>query len=216
MKLKIALFAIAAFQISYAQENITYQKPSAEILQLADYERPPSIITNSDKDWLVMMYRPTYATLQDLSQQEMKLGGLRINPVTNISSSMTYSDNLKIRKMAEKQEQVVKNLPQNAQMAYFSFSPDEKKLAFTNTTAKGVELWMVDLESGFAKKITSDNLNSNVGNPYSWNRDSQSFLIKVLPANRAKLLNPDDDCQPDRSFLPQTERFRKTELTRIC
>ena len=193
MKLKIALFAIAAFQISYAQENITYQKPSAEILQLADYDRPPSIITNSGKDWLVMMYRPTYATLQDLSQQEMKLGGLRINPVTNISSSMTYSDNLKIRKMAEKQEQVVKNLPQNAQMAYFSFSPDEKKLAFTNTTAKGVELWMVDLESGSAKKITSDNLNANVGNPYSWNRDSQSFLIKVLPANRAKLLNPDDD-----------------------
>lgn len=193
MKLKIALFAIAAFQISYAQENITYKKPSAEILQPADYERPPSIITNSGKDWLVMMYRPTYATLQDLSQQEMKLGGLRINPVTNISSSMTYSDNLKIRKMAEKQEQVVKNLPQNAQMAYFSFSPDEKKLAFTNTTAKGVELWMVDLESGSAKKITSDNLNANVGNPYSWNRDSQSFLIKVLPANRAKLLNPDDD-----------------------
>lgn len=193
MKLKIALFALAAFQISYAQENITYQKPPAEILQLADYERPPSIITNSGKDWLVMMYRPTYATLQELSQQEMKLGGLRINPVTNISSSMTYSDNLKIRKMAEKQEQVVKNLPQNAQMAYFSFSPDEKKLAFTNTTTKGVELWMVDLESGSAKKITSDNLNANVGNPYSWNRDSQSFLIKVLPANRAKLLNPDDD-----------------------
>lgn len=193
MKLKIALFALAAFQTSYAQENITYQKPPAEILQLADYERPPSIITNSGKDWLVMMYRPTYATLQELSQQEMKLGGLRINPVTNISSSMTYSDNLKIRKMAEKQEQVVKNLPQNAQMAYFSFSPDEKKLAFTNTTTKGVELWMVDLESGSAKKITSDNLNANVGNPYSWNRESQSFLIKVLPANRAKLLNPDDD-----------------------
>ncbi len=193
MKFKFTLIAFAVVHFSYAQENLTYQKPSAEILQLAEYERPPSIMTNNKKDWLVMTYRPTYATLQDLSQQEMKLGGLRINPVTNISSSMTYSDNLKIRKMADKQEQVVKNLPKNPQMTYFSFSPDEKKLAFTNTTDKGVELWVVDLETYSAKKVTSDNLNANTGNPYSWNRDSQSFLIKVLPSNRAKLLNSEDD-----------------------
>ena len=193
MKFRFALLAFVVVQFSFAQENLTYQKPSSEILQLAEYERPPSIMTNSKKDWLVMTYRPTYATLEDLSQQEMKLGGLRINPVTNISSSTTYSDQLKIRKMADKQEQAVKNLPQNPQMANFSFSPDEKKLAFTNTTSKGVELWVVDLESCSAKKITADNLNANVGNPYSWSRDSQSFLIKVLPANRAKLLNSEDD-----------------------
>ena len=193
MKFRFTLLAFVVVQFSFAQENLTYQKPSSEILQLAEYERPPSIMTNSKKDWLVMTYRPTYATLQDLSQQEMKLGGLRINPVTNISSSATYSDQLKIRKMADKQEQAVKNLPQNPQMANFSFSPDEKKLAFTNTTSNGVELWVVDLESYSAKKITADNLNANVGNPYSWSRDSQSFLIKVLPANRAKLLNSEDD-----------------------
>ncbi|MFC6267603.1 S9 family peptidase [Frigoriflavimonas asaccharolytica] len=193
MKLIFTFFVFLLFNFSYAQENLTYQKPSAEILQLADYERPPSIMTNSKKDWLVMTFRPTYATLQDLSQKEMKLGGLRINPVTNIGSSVTYSDNLKIRKMADKKEQQVKSLPQNPQMAYFSFSPDEKKLAFTNTTGKGVELWVVDLENYTAKKITNDNLNANVGNPYSWNKDSQSFLIKVLPTNRENLLNSEDD-----------------------
>jgi hypothetical protein len=29
-----------------------------------------------------------------------------------------------------------KNLPANARITYISFSPDEKKLAFTNTTDK--------------------------------------------------------------------------------
>lgn len=176
-----------------AQENINYQKPSAEILKLADYERPPSVLMNSKKDWVVFTYRPTYKTLEDLSQNEMKLGGLRINPVTNISSSMIYSNNLKIRKLNDKNEIQVKNLPSHSKIAYVSFSPDEKKMAFTNTTTKGVELWIVDMETASAKKITADNLNANLGMPYIWNNDSQSFLIRTLPQNRAALINADED-----------------------
>jgi hypothetical protein len=55
---------------------------------------------NSKKDWMVFSYRPTYKTLDDLNQEEMKLAGLRVNPVTNISSSVTYISNLKVRKLS--------------------------------------------------------------------------------------------------------------------
>jgi folate-binding Fe-S cluster repair protein YgfZ len=55
-------------------------KPSAEILQLADFQRTPSVSMNSKKDWMVFSYRPTYKTLDDLNQEEMKLAGLRVNP----------------------------------------------------------------------------------------------------------------------------------------
>lgn len=193
MKIKLTICLLAFLNFYDAQENISYQKPSAEILKLADYERPPNVLMNSKKDWVVFTYRPTYKTLEDLSQNEMKLGGLRINPVTNISSSMIYSNNLKIRKLNDKNEIQVKNLPSHSKIAYVSFSPDEKKLAFTNTTAKGVELWIVDMETASAKKITADNLNANLGMPYIWYNDSQSFLIRTLPQNRAALLNADED-----------------------
>lgn len=193
MKIKLTICLLAFLNFYEAQENITYQKPSAEILKLADYDRPPSVLTNSKKDWVVFVYRPTYKTLDDLNQQEMKLGGLRINPVTNISSSVTYSNNLKVRKMNDKTEVQVKNLPANPKITNTSFSPDEKKLAFTHTTDKGVELWVVDLETATAKKVTKDNLNANLGSPYSWMKDSQSFLIKVLPENRAKLTDSSKD-----------------------
>lgn len=142
---------------------------------------------------MVFTYRPTYKTLQDLNQQEMKLGGLRINPVTNIASTVTYFNDLKIRKINDKNETHVKNLPANARITYTSFSPDEKKLAFTNTTDKGVELWIIDMESATAKKITSDNLNANLGMPYMWYNDSQSLLIKTLPQNRAGLIDSSKD-----------------------
>lgn len=193
MKIKLTICLLAFLNFYEAQENIAYQKPSAEILRLADYERPPSVMMNSKKDWIVFSYRPTYKTLEDLSQQEMKLGGLRINPLTNISSTITYINNLKVRKLNGKTEVQVKNLPASPKIAYLSFSPDEKKLAFTNTTSKGAELWVVDLETAAAKKVTSDNLNANLGSPYVWNKDSQNLLIKVLPQNRPALIDSGKD-----------------------
>jgi hypothetical protein len=81
---------------------------------------------NSKKDWMVFSYRPTYKTLDDLNQEEMKLAGLRVNPVTNISSSVTYISNLKVRKFNEKQETQVIGLPQNPKITNLSWSPDEK------------------------------------------------------------------------------------------
>lgn len=193
MKIKLTICLLAFLNFYEAQENIAYQKPSAEILRLADYERPPSVMMNSKKDWIVFSYRPTYKMLEDLSQQEMKLGGLRINPLTNISSTITYINNLKVRKLNGKTEVQVKNLPASPKIAYLSFSPDEKKLAFTNTTSKGAELWVVDLETAAAKKVTSDNLNANLGSPYVWNKDSQNLLIKVLPQNRPALIDSGKD-----------------------
>lgn len=193
MKIKLTICLLAFLNFYDAQENITYQKPSAEILKLADYERPPAVLMNNKKDWVVFTYRPTYKTLGDLNQQEMKLGGLRINPVTNIASTVTYFNNLKIRKFSDKNEVQVKNLPTEAKIAYVQFSPDEKKLTFTNTTNKGVELWIVDMETATAKKITQDILNANLGTPYLWYNDSQSLLIRTLPQNRPALIDSGKD-----------------------
>ncbi len=193
MKIKLTICLLAFLNFGYAQENITYQKPSEEILKLADYDRPPSVMMNSHKDWMVLTYRPTYKTLEDLSQPEMKLGGLRINPVTNISSTVSYINNLKVRKLKDKNEVQAKGLPTNAKIANVSFSPDEKKLAFTNTTDKGVELWVLELATATAKKLTTDNLNANLGTPYAWYKNSEELLVNMLPANRDVLLDSSKD-----------------------
>ncbi len=193
MRTKYSLVALAFAGLLHAQESVTYQKPPKEILQLAEFERAPQVLTDSKKNWMIFSYRPTYKTLEDLNQEEMKLAGLRVNPVTNISSSITYSDNLKLKRFGEKTERQVTGLPQNARIAYVSFSPDEKTLAFTNTTDKGVELWLVDLATARARKLTADNLNANLGSPYSWFRDSKSLLVNVLPDNRKPLLSEKDN-----------------------
>ncbi|MBN8642310.1 MAG: prolyl oligopeptidase family serine peptidase [Flavobacteriales bacterium] len=188
-QLFLSLFLLSFGWTILAQENVTYQKPSPEIMALADYDRAPSVNMDSKKVYMLLSYRNTYKTLDDLNQEEMRLGGLRINPVTNISSTVTYINNLKLRKVADKVEQQVTGLPENARIANVSWSPNETKIAFTHTTNSGVELWVIDVVTASAKKITSDNLNANLGSPFNWMKDNETLLVKVLPKNRPALVD---------------------------
>lgn len=193
MKLKfLALATIVSLNWSIAQENVTFQKPSKPILDLADYQRAPSVSMDNKKEYMLLTYRNTYKTLDDLNQEELRLGGLRINPVTNISSTVTYINNLKIRKISDKNELQVKGIPENAKITNVSWSPSENKIAFTNTTKKGVELWIIDVPNQIARKITEDNLNANLGSPYTWHNNNE-LLIKVLPKNRPALIDTKKD-----------------------
>ncbi len=187
--LSILLLSMNAF----SQENLSYQKPPQEILTLANYERAPSVSMDTKKEYMLLSYRNTYKHLDDLNQEEMRLGGLRINPITNISSTVTYVNNLKIGRIKEKKETQVIGLPNNPKITNISWSPNEKFIAFTNTTESGVELWYLDVTTANAKKISDANLNANMGNPVSWFKDSNSLLIKTLPKNRLTLIDKNKD-----------------------
>lgn len=187
--LKTSLFSLFLITSMFAQENVTYQKPSQEILQLAEFERAPSIFMDSNMEYMLLSYRSTYKTLDDLNVEEMRLGGLRIDVNTNISSTLTYINNLKVRKVKDKAEIQVKGLPANPRISNITVSPDQTKIAFTNTVATGVELWVVDFKTAEAKKLTEANLNANLGNPITWLKDNQQVLVSVIPANRPALID---------------------------
>ncbi|RRJ92563.1 S9 family peptidase [Flavobacterium macacae] len=193
MKLKFSMLFLLVGLSGFAQEELTYQKPSKEILDLADYERAPSVSMDTKKEYMLLSYRNTYKTLDELNQEEMRLAGLRINPITNISSTVTYINNIKVRKIKDKNEIQVTGLPQNPKISNISWSPDEKKIAFTHTTATGVELYVLDMASAKATKLTDANLNANMGSPFSWYRDNQSLLVKMLPKNRPALIDAKKD-----------------------
>ncbi len=193
MKKSILFIFFLSFFYGTAQENLTFQQPSKDILALADYERTPSVNMDSKKEYMLLSYRNTYKTLDELSQEEMRLGGLRINPITNISSTVTYINNLKLRKVADKNEVQVTGLPQNPKITNISWSQNEKKIAFTHTTATGVELWVIDVMTASAKKITEAVLNANLGNPFNWMNDNETLLVKMLPKNRPALIDSKKD-----------------------
>src|SRR5690606_40890890 len=96
----IAFFLLATPFI--AQEKLTYQKPPKEILELVDAPLAPSVWIDSKGKNVVLFYRDTYKSIAELSETEMRLGGLRINPKTNIGSRTRYFNNIMVKKAIEK------------------------------------------------------------------------------------------------------------------
>lgn len=189
MKILTSIILIGLAAIGFAQEDITYQIPPPEILELVDFQRAPSISMDSRKEQIVFMYRNTYKTLSEISEDEMRLAGLRINPKTNISSTVTYVNNIQYKKFKDKNPVQIKGLPENPRLANFAWSPDETKIAFTHTAQNGVELWFVDFKTLTAKKLTDARVNANLGNPITWFKNENSILVRMLPKDKKELVD---------------------------
>lgn len=191
MKHLLSITLIAITIVASAQKSAIYQKPPKEILDLVDVSRAPSVLMDDDKSQMVLLYRNAYKSIEELSKEEMRLGGLRIDPKTNIGSRVTYINNVKLKKLDQKEAKIVqvKGLPENPKLTNFKWSPDQSKIALTNTTAEGVELWVLDIESASVSKITEAHLNANIGNVIHWFEDGASLLVKMISKNRKPLIN---------------------------
>jgi dipeptidyl aminopeptidase/acylaminoacyl peptidase len=184
----LLLLILSGFMVN-AQLDLKYQVPDEKIMELADVDLAPSMRIDSKGEYMVLLSRNQYKSIAELSAQEMRLAGLRINPKTNIGSRTTYYTGLSVMKVGEKEATEITGLPESAQLANFSWSPDDSQMAFTNTTANGVELWVLNVREGTVKKLTEDNLNANMGRPFTWFRDNSKLLIKLLPKDKQPLID---------------------------
>lgn len=186
---KLFALLLLAPLFTLAQLDLSYQTPHDNIKSLADASMPPGISINNDGTKALLLYRDQYKTIAELSETELRLGGLRINPVTNISSRARYSTNLELFDPKNKTTSKIANMPANPSIANTSWSPKQNYIAFTNTTATGVELWVIDYAAKSAKKLTDANLNANIGRTMTWMPDESGLLFQTLPKNRPKLIN---------------------------
>jgi hypothetical protein len=189
MKTFLQLFAFLIFLNSYAQQPLTYQQPSEEILELADVDLAPGVQIDSKGKNVVLLYRNQYKSIAELSETELRLAGLRINPVTNIGSRTNYYTNLKVKNIDDKEADQVSGLPKNARLSGFSWSPDESMIACLNTTTKGVEVWVLNISEAKVTKLTLATVNANMGSTINWFKDNKNLLIKMLPSDRQPLID---------------------------
>ena len=188
--MKKIILLILSITFAFSQENINYQVPSSEILDLVEYDRPPTVTYDNNKNFMLFLYRDNYKSIEDLSQEELRLAGLRINPKTNIGSRITYYNNIKIKNLKNKRSEIedIIGIPSNPKIANINWSPNQKNIAFTNTSSDGVKLWVLNLESRSLVKLSDLKLNSNIRDVINWLNDSE-ILIKVIPDNKKELID---------------------------
>jgi dipeptidyl aminopeptidase/acylaminoacyl peptidase len=183
-----ALGCIVFCSSIFAQDQ-KYKQPSAEILQLALAQRPPSVMMDNQHRYLVYAFKPNYKTLEDLSQDEVRLAGLRVNPRTRISTSASFNNNLTWSKFGDTTQLQISGLPSNLKASNFGWSKNNKLLAFTNTVADGNELWLIDFEQNAARKLSGNQkLNASMGMSFQWLANNTQLIVRVANDNIAQAL----------------------------
>jgi dipeptidyl aminopeptidase/acylaminoacyl peptidase len=171
---------------SAVSAQTSYQTPPASIANLVNAPSTPAVTLSKDGSFMLLLERTESPSIEDLAQPELRIAGLRINPSTTGPSRAGGYTNLKIKKTATGEEIQVTGLPSPAKMSGFTFSLDERYLAFTQTEAKGISLWVVDLSTNTAKALTGPILNQVLGNSMAWLADN-SLLIKAVNPTRGKV-----------------------------
>ena len=181
----VMAFISLSFSIM-AQDVLTYQTPPKPLADLVNAPVTPNVSVDSKGKWMLIMERSDLPTIAELSQPELRLAGLRMNPATNGASRQQYINNFKLRKLGDKTDIAVKNLPNSTTPQYgsISWSPDETKIAFTQTSDNKIEAYIIDVATATASKLTDLALNAITGSPISWLSDSKSLLIKAIPSSR--------------------------------
>ena len=131
LRLRAAALCFAVILSPTAPAATDYQKPAEEILQLVDVKRAPYFLMNDSQDTALMLYRDTYKTIAELSEEELRLGGLRIDPKANIGSRDTFYNDLKIQRINSQKTVEIAGLPASPRLSNFAWSPDQQKMAMT-------------------------------------------------------------------------------------
>lgn len=172
--------------LSPAQDHLTYQTPPEPILQLVDAPQTPRVQISSNGEWMLVLEVPGFPSIEEVAAPMLRLGGLRINPANNATANrQSYSD-LKVRFVQNGREETVRGLPENARLNNITASPDETKVAFTHSRIDGVELWVADLSTFQARRVSPRLLNDAGSRPFIWHPDSNKLLAQFIPENRGE------------------------------
>lgn len=214
--MKKTLLFIFAFMLSgitvYSQLDIAYQTPPKEILELADAPTTPSLLISRNGEDIILIHRNRFMSIEELAGEEIRLAGLRINPATNNESRIQYAYSISYMKAGSEQTMKVTGLPARPMLSNFSWSPDQKLLAFTHTTRDGLELWLLEIATLQAKRLTAPVLNGNLGRSFTWFPNSSELLVKTIPADRKPLIDKSKNVPsgPKVSVTSGTEAQNRT------
>lgn len=193
-KLLLLLLAASLCCELPAQDKSGYQLPPKDIADLLLAPPTPAVSVDRKGEWMLLSRRPSYPSVEELAQPELRIAGLRFNPVNYALSRQNFTTGFSLKNLRTGQEYALQGLPTPLLAGNVSWSPGETKIAFTNTTGSRVDLYIIDIATRKAGKVNKTALNLITGGAYRW-VDDRTLLYKVIlkPASAA----------PPKQLVPQ-------------
>jgi len=181
----LLLLALLIF-FANAQEPNNYQLPSKEITDLVLAPPTPTISVDGKAQYMLIMGRSLYPTVEELGQPEFKIAGLRINPNNFSLSRLNFIKQLSLKNLVNGKTISISGLPVNLSALSPTWNPSENKIAFYNVTAKSVDVWVIDVKTGSCSKINKTPANIVLSSSLIW-LDDATLLYRINTHTAAQL-----------------------------
>ncbi|MBL0969387.1 MAG: S9 family peptidase [Brevundimonas sp.] len=170
---------------AFAQDPLAYQQPPAPIADILDTKPTPTPSLSPDRTTLALYDRANLPPIAELAEPMLRLGGYRINPRNNgpANSRVSWLTGLSFQPVAGGAARPVQ-LPANARFMSPSWSPDGRSVALLMDAPTGLELWVVDVASASARRVTDARVNAASGAAFDWTPDSAGFVVRLTPEGR--------------------------------
>ena len=114
MRKLVSVFAFFICMNAIAQDAVNYQLPPKTIMDLALAKPTPAVSVDSKGEWMLLIERNTYPTVEELGQPEVRVAGLRINPNNFSLSRQNYINNFTLKNISTGKEYKITGLPATA------------------------------------------------------------------------------------------------------
>lgn len=182
----LILLILSISSILAQEPDQTYKLPPQALIDIADAPFTPRVSISPDNEYMLLLNYPGLPSIEEVSQPELRLAGLRINPRTNGPSRGWYYDNITIKKISDGSERKATGLPDKRHITNVSWSSDSKKAAFTNSESDGLYLWLLDIDKGEATRISDLKINDAIGDPFHWLSDNKTIICRTIPSDRGE------------------------------
>ncbi|MGD2135471.1 MAG: hypothetical protein PVF27_04885, partial [Gemmatimonadales bacterium] len=158
-----------------AQEATGYRVPDQVLVDIVDAPPTPSVSLGPGSEWLLLLQRPSLPPIAELAERELRLAGMRMAPRTNGRSRTSPSTGLALLRMEDGDPLEVTGLPESPRIENVRWSPDGNRIAFTHTAEGGIELWVVEVATQRARRLTGPVLSLAMADPPAWRSDSRTL-----------------------------------------
>jgi dipeptidyl aminopeptidase/acylaminoacyl peptidase len=187
MKKVLILFSFTFICVfAKAQESTSYQKPSKEVADLLLAPPTPTITVDGKAQYMLVMERSFYPTVEELGQPEFKIAGIRINPNNFSLSRQNFIKQLSLKNLVTGKMISITGLPNNLSVLNPTWNPSENKIAFYNVTATAVDVWVIDIKASTCSKINKNAANIVLSSSLIW-LDDATVLYKINTHTAAQM-----------------------------
>ena len=203
MKKTISLFFVIILLFTSAlSAQEPYKLPPKEVVDIVTAAPPPRASMSPDNEYMLLVTYESMPSIAYMSQPLLRLAGTRIMPMNNSRQQTLFYTSITIKRLEDGAETSVK-LPEDAKLGFPRWSYDGKWIAVTRYLENGVELWVIERNTGNVKALTGPIVNATVSSGYTWLPDNQHLLVHTIIEDRG--------APPEKLVVPVGPNIQVTE-----